>query len=321
VEINKIYNEDCLITMSRMSDNFVDLVVTSPPYDDLRTYGGCHSFFDFEKIAKELFRVTKQGGVVVWIVGDAVINRSETGTSFKQALYFKKIGFNLHDTMIYQKNNFSKPSSNRYHQIFEYMFVFSKGKPNTFNPIKDRKNVYEGHIGSWGKNVTRQKDGSMKESSKKIIVPYGQRYNIWLCKVGHEKKFVYKHPAVFPIQLAKDHIISWSNKGDVVYDPMMGSGTTVEAAILLNRKYIGSEISKEYYDIAKKRIYVNGGNTMPRRNKTGPPRDARGPRDGRGRGKGFHALKDEEGEGAMMGGKLGLRKNSKIKKKNKKKKK
>lgn len=266
MEVNRIYNENCLDTMSRMGDNSIDLTVTSPPYDDLRTYKnhikGNHTdyngySFPFEDIAKELYRVTKEGGVVVWVVGDATHNGSETGTSFRQALYFKEIGFNIHDTMIYQKNNFSNPSSNRYHQIFEYMFVFSKGKPKTFNSIKDRKNVYGGKVGSWGKNTVRQKDGTMKENSRKTISEYGQRYNVWTYKTsknGQEDEVAYQHPAIFPTKLVEDHIETWTNKGDLVYDPMMGSGTTARAAINKGRNYLGSEMVKEYYDIITERL-------------------------------------------------------------------
>jgi len=266
IEINKIYNEDCLITLSKVPKESIDLTVTSPPYDDLRTYNNFVSgkkteyngySFDFENIANELYRTTKKGGVLVWIVGDGTEKGSETGTSFRQALYFKEIGFNIHDTMIYMKNNFSNPSSNRYHQIFEYMFVLSKGKPKTFNSIKDRKNVYGGQVGSWGKNTSRQVDGTMVERKKKIIEEYGQRYNVWQFKTsknGQEDEIAYQHPAIFPIQLVKDHIISWSNPEDLVYDPFMGSGTTAKASILLNRKFFGSEISKEYYDLSVKRI-------------------------------------------------------------------
>lgn len=266
IEKNKIYNQDCLITLNNMPDNFIDCTITSPPYDNLRTYNDFvkgkpsefngHSF-NFEKIAKELFRVTKNGGIVIWVVGDGTEKGSETGTSFRQALYFKEIGFNLHDTMIYQKNNFSNPSSNRYHQIFEYMFVLSKGKPKTFNSIKDRKNVYGGQVGSWGKNTSRQSDGSMVERKKKIIEEYGQRYNIWTYKTsknGQEDEIAYNHPAIFPIQLVKDHIISWTNEGDLIYDPFMGSGTTAKGAKELKRDYIGSEISSEYCDIIKLRL-------------------------------------------------------------------
>jgi site-specific DNA-methyltransferase (adenine-specific) len=266
MEINKVYNEDCILTMGKMSDNYIDITVTSPPYDDLRTYNnkvkGLQTeyngySFDFENIAKELYRVTKKGGVLVWVVGDATHNGSETGTSFRQALYFKELGFNLHDTMIYMKNNFSNPSSNRYHQIFEYMFVFSKGKPKVFNSIKDRKNVYGGQVGSWGKNTVRQKDGTMKENKKKIIQEYGQRYNIWQYKTsknGQEDEVAYEHPAIFPIDLVKDHITSWTNEGDLVYDPFMGSGTTAKASILTNRNYVGSEIEQSYMDIINKRV-------------------------------------------------------------------
>ena len=266
MEINKIYNEDCLKTLLNIEDDIIDLTVTSPPYDNLRTYNNHISgkktefngySFDFESIAKELYRTTKEGGIVVWVVGDSTEKGSETGTSFRQALFFKEIGFNIHDTMIYMKNNFSNPSSNRYHQIFEYMFVLSKGKPKTFNSIKDRKNVYGGQIGSWGKNTSRQVDGNMVERKKKIIEEYGQRYNVWTYKTsknGQEDEIAYQHPAIFPIQLVKDHIISWTNPGDLVFDPFMGSGTTAKAAVETDRSYLGSEISEEYYNICIKRL-------------------------------------------------------------------
>lgn len=266
IPANKIYNEDCLVTLSKVPDNTIDLTVTSPPYDDLRTYNNHISgkktefngySFDFENIARELYRTTKEGGVVVWVVGDGTEKGSETGTSFRQALYFKEVGFNIHDTMIYMKNNFSNPSSNRYHQIFEYMFVLSKGKPKTFNSIKDRKNVYGGQVGSWGKNTSRQVDGTMVERKKKIIEEYGQRYNVWTFKTsknGQEDEIAYQHPAIFPIQLVKDHIISWTNPGELIFDPFMGSGTTAKAAVQTERSYLGSEISDEYYNICLKRL-------------------------------------------------------------------
>jgi len=269
IQLNKIYNEDCLITLKNIPDNTIDLTVTSPPYDDLRTYNNHISgkktefngySFDFESIAKELYRTTKDGGVVVWVVGDGTEKGSETGTSFRQALYFKEIGFNIHDTMIYMKNNFSNPSSTRYHQIFEYMFVLSKGKPKTFNPIKDRKNIYGGQVGSWGKNTSRQADGTMVERKKKIIEEYGQRYNAWTFKTsknGQEDEIAYQHPAIFPIQLVKDHIISWSNPEDLIFDPFMGSGTTAKAAVQTERDYLGSEISEEYYKICIERLKVS----------------------------------------------------------------
>jgi len=250
--LNKIYCESNLDTMARMPDNFVDLVVTSPPYDNLRTYNGYT--FPFENIAQELFRVTKQGGVVVWVVADATINGSETGTSFKQALYLKKCGFNLHDTMIWNKRKFSAVGAliTRYAPVFEYMFILTKGKIKTFNPIKDRKNI------TAGAKVTgniRQANGEMKQKSTigKITSEYGQRFNIWEQCPQQGKN---EHPAPFPEQLATDHIISWSNENDLVYDPFMGSGTTAKMALINNRKFIGSEISQEYVDIANKRIEI-----------------------------------------------------------------
>ena len=210
LELNKIYNMDCIAGMKLLDDECIDLTVTSPPYDNLRTYNGFA--WDFEATAKELYRVTKQGGVVVWIVGDATINGSETGTSFRQALYFMDCGFNLHDTMIYEKVGLAFPDSNRYYQMFEYMFVLSKGRPKAFNPIKDRQNVSAGRDVN-GKD--RNKDGTFKErtGAGNIIKPYGTRFNLW--KVPNQKRGI-SNPAPFPEQLANDHIISWSNDGDTL---------------------------------------------------------------------------------------------------------
>ena len=252
LELNRIYNMDCVEGMKLLPNECIDLTVTSPPYDNLRTYKGFT--WDFESVAKELYRVTKQGGVVVWIVGDATVKGSETGTSFKQALYFKEIGFNLHDTMIWNKGSFAFPSKNRYHQVFEYMFIFSNGKPNTFNPIKDRKNLYLGSRGASGRN----KDGIRNIGKSTVRGEYGKRFNIWNCPIGGghctKDKTAYKHPAIFPEQLAQDHIISWSNPNDIILDPFIGSGTTAKMALLNNRHFIGFEISKEYCDIANERI-------------------------------------------------------------------
>lgn len=243
---------DCLEVMKSLPSNSIDLTVTSPPYDNLRTYNGYS--FDFEGISKELLRVTKDGGVVVWIVGDATINGSETGTSFRQALHFKDIGFNLHDTMIWNKGTFTAVGalSTRYAPVFEYMFVLSKGQINTFNPIKDRKNK---HFGRTKHGTFRQEDGTTKPLSSigKPIAEYGQRFNIWdiFAEKSNSKRL---HPAMFPEQLAHDHIISWSNEGDTVLDCFLGSGTTGKMAKELNRNFIGIEISQEYLDIAKRRI-------------------------------------------------------------------
>jgi len=247
MEQNKIYNEDCLDTMNRMEDNCIDLTVTSPPYDNLRDYKGYT--FDFESIAKELFRVTKDGGVVVWVVGDTTKNFCESLSSFRQATYFvKECGFKLLDTMIYYKQNYAPayPTLRRYANQFEYMFIFSKGRPSTFNPVMvdkvENRNGWSGF---------RQKDGSVKRKIVKTIGDKKQASNVWSYPVGFKNL---GHPAVFPEQLANDHIISWSNENDIVYDPFMGSGTTAKMALKNNRKYIGSEISKEYCDIAEQRI-------------------------------------------------------------------
>lgn len=228
-----------------LKDDSVDLVVTSPPYDDMKEYDSVCQWNDnvWKGILCELYRVMKPGGVVVWVVGDRTKAGSESGTSFKQALYAKDVvGFNLWDTMIYGKTGFSYPSTVRYHQSFEYMFVFSKGKPKTFNPIKDRKNKYVGIHG--GERSYRGE--------------YGMRTNIWFYNTGGNQtskhKNTFKHPAPFPGQLALDHILTWTNEHDLVLDPMIGSGTTAVAAKIANRRFFGLDLSEEYVRMSLKRV-------------------------------------------------------------------
>jgi len=250
---NQVIQGDCLEVMKTLEENSINLTVTSPPYDNLRTYNGYT--FDFEGIAKELYRVTKQGGVVVWVVGDATIKGSETGISFKQALYFKEIGFNLHDTMIYQKVNYVPLTHNRYEQSFEYIFILSKGGPKTFNPIRIPCKQ-AGKIEKYGLE-RRQNHGAghamrlYKETEFKPTKDTKIASNIFDYTLGKEKT---GHPAPFPDKLAEDHILSWSNEGDIILDPMAGSGTTLKMAKKNNRNYIGIEISQEYIDIINKRL-------------------------------------------------------------------
>jgi len=247
LELNKIYQGDCLEVMKTFEDKCIDLVVTSPPYDNLRDYEGYT--FDFEGIAKELYRVVKDGGVVVWVVGDATIKGSETGTSFKQALYFKEIGFNLHDTMIWEKSSFNHdPRRGRYKQYFEYMFILTKGKPKTYNEIKD---VPIKNAGKMVKSSKRLPSGEIRDFGYIKMGDFQARSNIW--KVNQQTKSN-GHPAVFPEKLAEDHILSWSNEGDIILDPMAGSGTTLKMAKLNNRNYIGIEIAEDYCAIAEERL-------------------------------------------------------------------
>lgn len=256
IEINKIYNENCLLTMSKMQDDFIDLIITSPPYDNLRDYKGY--VFDFEKIAKELYRVVKVGGILIWIVVDETKKFCESLTSFKQALYFvENCKFNLLDTMIYKKKSYAPayPTLRRYVSVFEYMFIFSKGRPKTFNPLREDKQ--ESSIAGLVTSSFRQKNGELKKSQTDRSNKTKERTNVWEYLTGShagEDKLKFKHPATFPNKLAEDHILSWSNENELVYDPMCGSGTTLKMAILNNRKYIGSEISQEYCGIAEERI-------------------------------------------------------------------
>lgn len=263
----EIWNESNLETMANMPDNHIDLTVTSPPYDDLRTYKGFT--LPIEEIAKELYRITKQGGVVVWVVNDKTVNYCETLTSFKTAILFvEKAGFNLHDTMIY-KRQAAFPDVVRYYQEFEYMFVFSKGKPKSINLLRQNKSestIKRNNSGVHKSRHERQQNGEIKKGDLKSIERVNNAKlddtrvmsNIWEIATGSQKstkdKIAFQHPAIFPEQLANDHIISWSNEGDIVYDPFAGSGTTGKMATLNKRKCIMSEISAEYCEIIKKRI-------------------------------------------------------------------
>jgi DNA modification methylase len=253
-----IIHSDSCDALKKIPNEFVHLTVTSPPYDDLRDYNG-YNFNDssLSTIIKELYRVTVDGGIVVWVIGDATVKGGETGSSFRQALLFMDVGFKLHDTMIYEKNTSPFPArrnGNRYTQIFEYMFVFCKGKIKTSHLICDKPNKWAGHT-NWGKNTNRGKDGELKETTDIKPVPdYSPRNNIWKYNVGKgfnsSDKESHQHPAIFPEQLAEDHILSWSNEGEIVLDPFCGSGTTCKMAKKNNRHYIGIDISKEYCDLA-----------------------------------------------------------------------
>ena len=251
IKLNEIYCDDCVNFMKKIEDGYIDLTVTSPPYDSLRNYNGYS--FECEDIAKELFRITKKGGIVVWVVGDKIVKGNKTLTSFKQALIFQSVGFNVHDVMIYKKKNTPFMRSNAYTNCYEYMFIFSKGSPKTFNPLKEPtvRNGYEMLV------TNKKADGI----NKKVLGKLNKekvKTNIWEYAVGlggsTKDKIAFKHPAIFPEHLAEDHILSWSNENDIVFDPMCGSGTTCKMAKLNLRNYIGCDISQEYVDIAKKRI-------------------------------------------------------------------
>ncbi len=251
---------DCTKLMRRIPPASIDMVLTSPPYDNLRDYDGSLEWhFDiFRLIAGGLKRVLKPGGVIVWVVGDATIKGSETGSSFKQALYFKEIGLNLHDTMIYLKDSCPWPAPLRYYPIFEYMFIFSNGPPKTFNPIKDRKNKWAGRKKIQGVEYDRGGSKRVRSRTPYVIQEYGTRYNAWKYSTGCGKttadNSARTHPAMFPEKLAADHILSWSNEGDLILDPMMGSGTTGKVAKMLKRNFIGHEKVEKYFIAAKQRI-------------------------------------------------------------------
>jgi len=264
---NHIIQGDSIEILKKFDENSIDLTLTSPPYDSLRAYKGNvnkeikfddHFSFPFVDMAKELYRVTKDGGIVVWVVGDQIVDGGESGNSFRQALKFQEIGFKIYDTMIYHKNGAPFPETGRYSQVFEYMFILLKGKkPNCVNIIKDKENRWAGHS-TFGDRSMRNINGELKKSSGFTVSKYGSRYNVWYINNGAgfttKDKFAYEHPAMFPESLAEDHILSWSNPGDFVLDPMCGAGTTLKMAKMNGRNYIGIDIVEEYIDISNKRV-------------------------------------------------------------------
>ncbi len=256
-----ILTGDCREVLKTLADASVQMICTSPPYDDLRSYSG-HCDWDFEGTALELYRVVCDGGIVCWNVGDSVVDGSETLTSFRQAIFFKDVvGFRVHDTMIYEKSNGSKPDPTRYNPCMEYIFVLSKGKPRCFNPIKDKPNVTFGKP-CFGKHTMREHDGSMSvRKERKVAAEFGTRSNVWkgLTRGQEDAGLALDHPAMMPKWLARDLILSWSNAGDTVLDPFFGSGTSGKAALELGRKCIGIEINPQYVALARQRTETTVG--------------------------------------------------------------
>lgn len=266
--INRINKGNNVTIMNKMPDNSVDLVVTSPPYDDLRDYENdlTWDFPTFKKVAKQLYRIVKKGGTVVWIIGDKTKDGNKSLTSFKQALYFQEIGFYMYDVIIYEKAGSGPPHSKRYFNTFEYMFILTKGKPNTVNLLADKKNTCAG-MTTFADVTRREKDGTLTNKGRKVINEYGVRTNIWRYNNGKgfstKDKIAHEHPAIFPEKLVDDHILSWSNPGDIVLDPFGGSGTTAKESIKLGRRWIYIEKVDKYCKIAEERINkIRGENNV-----------------------------------------------------------
>ena len=259
--MNKIILGNCVKVMDQLEDESVDAFITSPPYDELRAYNGYS--FPFEDIARKMYQKLAKGGVIVWVVGDAVMKGTESGSSFRQAIFFQELGLNIHDTMIYEKNGSSFPArrtGNRYSQVFEYMFVFSKGKPKTANLICDKPNKWSGYT-SFGTSTNRNAKGELvKAKNRKPTPNFSPRHNVWKYNTGKKyttnDDFAFKHPAMFPESLAEDHVMTWTQEGDLIVDPFVGAGTTTKMAAINGRRWLGIDISEEYVDIANERMKI-----------------------------------------------------------------
>ena len=256
---HQIFNARADELLPEFPADSVDLVMTSPPYDDLRDYqeGAVWNFDVFKTIARELYRVVKPGGVVVWVVGDKTANGGRSLTSFRQALFFQELGFSMYDVMIYEKAGSGPPHPNRYFNAFEYMFVLSRGRPATVHLLRDKPNRWAGYT-TYGDVTRREKDGSLTNKGKKTVNEFGVRTNVWRYANGRgfstRDKIAYEHPAIFPEKLAADHIATWSDPGDLVLDPFGGSGTTAKMAQLMGREWALIEPVENYCDIARARL-------------------------------------------------------------------
>lgn len=257
--LNQVLHCDCVLGMRALPDACIPLTVTSPPYDKLRMYDGHALPFElFQLVACELYRVTMPRGVIVWVVQDGTDkNGSETGTSFRQREFFKNLGMSAHATMIMKVNACRFPNNRRYCQQFHYAFVLSKGKPRVINVLRDSANQHPGDV---VKHSHRSKDGKLVTClmPHKRLAAYGYRGNVWDYKVGNgqttKDRFAFNQTALMPELMAEDHILSWSNPGDLVFDPMCGAATTCKMALLNHRKFLGMEIHQTYWEIACKRM-------------------------------------------------------------------
>ncbi len=252
---NRIIHGDNVTGMRGLPDAFVHLTVTSPPYDDLRTYAG-HSRWDFAGVARELHRITAPGGTVVWVVQEQIVNGSETGESSRQRLAFLDLGFRLHHTMVMGKSGGHQHSSNRYGRPLEYAFVLSKGAPRYFCPLRDKPNKEKGRMKVF---TNRLPDGSFPRSRRRKTNPFGIRPAVWTYATGRnvttkDGYALAAHPALMPERMAQDHIRSWSKVGDLVFDPFAGVGTTLKMARLNFRHYLGFEANPEYVEVATRRL-------------------------------------------------------------------
>jgi len=255
MELNKILKGDCLELMENIEDKSIDMIITSPPYDDIKNYNYNlnWNFGIFKLISNEMNRVLKDGGVIIWVVNDKTQNGSESLSSFKQVIFFNELGLKLYDTMIYKKLNYTPLTHRRYEQEFEYMFCLSKGIPKTFNPIKI-KCKYGGTKSRGSPSFYKSNNDNLTKINKYIINNEKIKGNIFEYNTGSLTNIKLNHPAVFPLELVNDQIISWSNENDIILDCFAGSGTTAIACINTNRNYILMEKEEKYIDIINDRI-------------------------------------------------------------------
>ena len=249
---NSIVLGDCVEGMRSLPPDLVPCTVASPPYGALRHYHGNHQF-DFEAAAAELWRITRPGGVVCWVVREEVVDGSESGEASEQRLFFRDLGFRLHQTIVMERYGSRARSPGRYGESLEYAFILAKGKPATVRLLRDRRNK------TAGKLVTathRYPDGSYRVQRYEVD-EWGYRKAVWYFAQGMHvatDPVARLHQAPMPEAMAEDLILSYSREGDLIFDPFAGVATTAKMALLNHRNYFGYEINAIYHARGEERL-------------------------------------------------------------------
>lgn len=252
----RLLTGDACEILPTIRESSVDLTVFSPPYDGLRDYKGKPSF-DMAVLGREILRVTKEGGVCCMVIQDATKNGAKSLTSFRTACLFADLGWRLFECCIYSRAGVPGAWwTKRFRVDHEYIFIFTRGDglPRRFD--KTSLMVESKYAGITAGGTKRTTKGDFVAIKKTVISPLKCRGTIWHYAASNTERNKTKseHPATYPDSLARDIISCFSKEGDLVLDPMMGSGTTGIASVNMGRRFLGIEISVQYMEIAKRRF-------------------------------------------------------------------
>lgn len=248
---------DAIEHASTLASDSVDLVLFSPPYDGVRDYRGNWTL-DLPALGSELLRVVKDGGFAVMVIADGTKNQRKSMTTFRTAVAWEDAGWSLFESVIYSRDG--RPGAwwaTRFRVDHEHILMFYKGKRPRPVTHHDGLRVPSKHAGKKWTGTQRLTDGTLVKTSATVAADKC-RGTIWHYATSNSEgnRTKAKHPATFPDALARDVILALSAPGDVVYDPMMGSGTSVVIAAQEGRRWLGNDFFAEYVEIAQQRLAV-----------------------------------------------------------------